>query len=574
MRITLRTRRTIGLLACLAMAIILTGCISTPSPNPSSGDGSTAASGSSSSASGGETSGTDNSGTDTGESAANGTTSSRTQSGSSTSESSKPSSNSSQPPEGVSGALLKVLNNNPLNTGFLGFNAIYHAFPYMPDKYGRQYTEAQAKLELDRLAAMGINTVRSHYTSEWAWDAAKNKWDWDSPKMTGFWRCLSELQDRNIDIGLAALWSLASLETDGAAIPSPGIYVPNDLDKTMKNYGDFMVETLKQAKARGYNNIKYLFMFTEPHNTHLNKTTWQPDNPRSFALYSKAVRALDKALRDAGIRQQYKLVGPNDNVADPYSYFLDHAVKDLNDCIDIYANHASYAKADDLFLDSYHAQMMERYPSRLELIKDTGKPFWIDEINVSVYRATVAGQIASNPWSATQLAAIYTASMNLGIQNLFIWTVCDQLWPDNVTTSSDGFTNGLQKLGALPSLFESSVPRPMYYGLSLLTKYTGKGTTYKGVSQEDGVYIASIQRSDGNWTVIVTNAGYFEVDFTVEFEKTIQKTLYRHVYNPNTVKPTTAARIHPSDKTFNNVRLRFSDTIGGGEIAVYTSVAN
>jgi hypothetical protein len=356
-------------------------------------------------------------------------------------------------------------------------------------------------------------------------------------------------------------------------MPSPGIYVPNDLDQTMENLGEFMVNTLRQAELRGYHNIEYLILFTEPNNTFIyTSPVWHRDEPRSFELYAKAVRAIDKALRDEGIRNQYLLVGPNDNVDSSESYFVEQAVSELDDCLDIYGTHASYPKANFITQDMYAKNMLARYPNRFNLIQSTGKPLWIDEINVYTYTESLT-EVQKSPWVGTQLGVMASTAMNFGVQNLFVWTVADQQWP-NLRINTESFFDGIQAHGALRSLFKSSIPKPHYYSMSLLTKYTGAGTVYACTADKSGVYISCQQLDDGNWTVIITNTNSTTADFTVEFESGIGKNLYRHVYNPATVKPDAQANIIAADKTFSNVNLSFSDTLGAGCMAVYTSVAS
>ena len=45
---------------------------------------------------------------------------------------------------------------------------------------------------------------------------------------------------------------------------SSGVYVEGDFEKTCRNYTSWMIESLKQFKAHGCYNVKYLFLFTEP----------------------------------------------------------------------------------------------------------------------------------------------------------------------------------------------------------------------------------------------------------------------------------------------------------------------
>jgi hypothetical protein len=250
-------------------------------------------------------------------------------------------------------------------------------------------------------------------------------------------------------------------------------------------------------------------------------------------------------------------------------------VSNLNEYLDVFSEHIGYPRANNITDDEYYTHVMDRYPSRLSLVKPTKKSFWIDEWNTGLWnRTNMEGYQAA--WSGTQKAAVLTAAMNLGVDNMFLWTVNDQLWPDDLTTNTGGFVNGMQKLGVLPSLFESSIPYPPYYAFALLTKYTGKGSTYAAKSEDDfsGVYASCVQLEDGNWTVIVVNAGFMDVPVSVQFEKAIGKTFYRHSYNPSTIKPTTAAKVPAADKKYTGIKSTINDTLSGGMVAVYTTITH
>ena len=47
--------------------------------------------------------------------------------------------------------------------------------------------------------------------------------------------------------------------------------------------------------------------------------------------------------------------------------------------------------------------------------------------------------------------------------------------------------------------------------------------------------------------------------------------MYRHLWDPTTCKPTTAARVIDIDKAFKNVGNVLQDTLPSGAVAVYTT---
>lgn len=75
----------------------------------------------------------------------------------------------------------------------------------------------------------------------------------------------------------------------------------------------------------------------------------------------------------------------------------------------------------------------------------------------------------------------------------------------------------------------------------------------------------------GKITVIAVNGGDFAAEFKMDFQKEINKTLNRHLFDPNTLIPNEKAEIIKADKTFE-VANRLSDTLPPYGVAVYTNI--
>lgn len=472
--------------------------------------------------------------------------------------------------------------STPIIDDFFGLNAIYQGYTFMDDFKGRKYTERQAKTELDRIGQMGMKMVRSYYGSKYAYDAKTGGFNWESSDMTAFYRYLRELQDRDIEVGINAGWSLDSYAYGEGWDVSSGVYVEGDFEKTCRNYTSWMIESLKQFKAHGCYNVKYLFLFTEP-GEYPGGVTVDSDiselTDPAFDEWLAFVKALDGGLKSENMRSQYKFVGPNEtNFTEAmngthFRPMFYQAIHQANDYIDIYSHHI-YVHMDDIVDDSatYYADYYWR--ERAAYAKEmTGKPFWIDEFNIRDYsKSQWIGDATKEPLHAVQHAAILSQAMDMGIQNLILWTVADQQWPNNVSYSNDGFVNGVQCHGVLPSLFETSIPKVSYYGISLLTKYFGEGKIFKTTS--DGVYAACQQGNDGNWTIMAVNLNYFESeDVTFNFEKSLGgKTFYRHIYNSTTQVATAAAKLIGADKKIKISGTSLNDIIPPCSFAIYTTI--
>lgn len=476
-------------------------------------------------------------------------------------------------------ATINVKNNeSPAMTDYLGLNGIYHGYMYLKDSDNRVYTEEQAALEYSRIKQMGLKNVRSYYYSGYAYE--NGAWNWESGNMLGFYRWAKDMQNADIDICLNAGWQLLSL-TNSSQKPFalPGVFVDGDLNTTLKNYSAWMVESLKQFRAHGINNIKYLMMFTEPEEFPRNQTCLNDEvedlSDPAFDNWLAAVKALDAGLKAANMRSNYKLVGPNStgytitkNGIYVNPMFV-QAVNYANDYIDIFSNHSYLYQNEDPTNDVAELIVDPQWKDHADYAKEhTGKDFWCDEYNVAFGNDYIGTK--SNPWYALHIGITMAVGMRSGVKNQILWTIADQQWPDNHTYNDDGFENGIQKHGILPSLFESTIPKVSYYGVSLLTKYFGKGDVY--FTDYDYVYSGSEKNEDG-WSVFAVNMDPLEgIETTINFEKSIgSKVLYRHLYSVNDQKTTAEAKLIGIDKVVFGDGVSFTDELPPACIAVYTT---
>lgn len=500
----------------------------------------------------------------------------------------------SDPDAGTTDELLIneiVIDNvgTPIQENSLGFNGIYSLFPFLEVSQNRTYTEKQAMREIELIRQMGVKMVRSFYSTKYAYDTVKKAYDWESKNMQGIYRYMKELQKADIKVGINAGWQLGgfinykpNMEMD----PYYEILVEGDEAKTARNYANWMVTSLNQFKAHGCNNVKYVFMFTEPGGFNSQRLA----NPEQFANVSikdiedphfdtwlRLTKALDKRLKDAGIRKDYQLVGPNE--AHYYesqvdgTYYLPmfyQALTQANDYIDIYSHH-NYLPIVDLTSDVVAENVQLYWKERVDLTRElTGKPFWIDEDNIRNKASDSAGGIRmDDPWQGLQLAVMASECMNIGVQNTILWSLASQQW-GGTGHGEDHWINGVHDTGLIPSIYVSSVPRIPYYGISLITKYFGRGTVYE--VEEGWMHATCEQSEDDEWTVLVINMEMEEATFSVDFAKGVgDKTFYRYVYD--TAKQVATADAVPigADLGIKSDDGKFYDKLPGASFAVYTT---
>ncbi len=164
------------------------------------------------------------------------------------------------------------------------------------------------------------------------------------------------------------------------------------------------------------------------------------------------------------------------------------------------------------------------------------------------------------------------AFMNCGVSNSFIWTVFDQQWPNNTTTSNDSFFDGNHKMGFMPVLTESEVPYPGYYGFGLVSKYAGGGEGTKVFAESQGsprLHCTLTEQPDGTVTLIVVNARDEAVNFSADIGGDSAKTFYRYMYDSSKVVPDESAVLPGVDKEITVLKNTLSDTLPPYSIAVY-----
>ena len=514
---------------------------------------------------------------------------------------------------------LYVYNKEaPINTEYRGMSSsVYHAYGHMEnDSTGRVYTKEMMDLELSRLQDSGVRFARTRYTTLWAWDGATGGWNWDSPRMTYYWNYCRNLAKHGVSVVQSVGWHLGchthlvngSIDEHGYITKSENY--PEDIYGETKGYESFIAnckndeyrrmakeslrlgeahaQLLLEAKARGIHNISHLLYFTEPSYA-TTTTVHMPD--KSHPAYGNEggepdeyifiVQTIQKKLKERGVYDMVEHVGPNQGSIKHGDGLLRYMLeRDCIDMFDVWTAHF-YPEANEASDNVYYDTIDPVFESYVQPLKDVGHfkkvEFWVDEFYCRSKNAKLG---VDSPWVGLQMAVGGIIAQQRGINNISLWQIFDQLWTDQTNTGGE-FVNGIHACGSAPSLFVSSIPRRQYYSTGLFAKYNGykNGKAYRTnnaalQARETGseIYIGAAQLEDGSWTITVVNAGIDPYQITVEFQKAIYQTLYRHVNNVNTNIATTAAHLADADKTFANVKDKFTDTVEGGCVVIYTGI--
>ena len=232
---------------------------------------------------------------------------------------------------------IKVDLNNPVQTNFLGNNAVYHGYAGMPDKDGRVYNDELCEIEADRAAALGLRITRTFY-KWWAWDSNTDTWDWDNEVMTAFYKWLKRMKDRNIQVALNTGWCMPGdvNEVGGFNGKSP-FKVKGDWMASTKKYAEWVSETLYQLiEVRGFTNITYIHLFTEPQ--YGIEFNYLIDNKHAYELWADCAKAVTEQLIADGRRNLVKIIGPNEG-STATSIMNKWVAENADQYVDVYSSH-------------------------------------------------------------------------------------------------------------------------------------------------------------------------------------------------------------------------------------------
>jgi hypothetical protein len=455
-------------------------------------------------------------------------------------------------------ASLTVNMNTVIQNDFLGVNAVYHGFAFMPEQIDKGMNDADRAREFDRVQRIGLNIARTWYHPNYAcsaslWDTC----DWNSTRMQALYSWLQTMKDRNVDVALQLGWWFTRDTYYGRTSPDP--------DADPQNFAAWVSESLHQIiEVKGFTNVKYGILFTEP--TGYESGT-VPSGYSQWSYYVKMVKAIHTQLVTDGRRSLVKLVGPNNCCG---AVHLSSAVSELNNEIDIYSGH-DYNYAD-------YSGWSNLCNNMKNTVAATGKPFWLDEWGKQdeFYRQT--GDYGN------YVAQGVAACLNAGVQTPMNWILFDQQYISTDSTvgntwdGSDSFYNGIHRWGFAKwphdTIANPTLPYPSWYAFSLMSKYLGgrAGTQVYQTTNANGTYIAAVKRSSGDWSFLVVNGNASATSIQVALSSPLNHTLYRYLYDPAQIVPTEAADLIAADIRLPNVGASFTDSLPARGVAIYSTI--
>jgi len=103
--------------------------------------------------------------------------------------------------------LLKVDMDTVVQPNFLGVNAVYHGFAFMPEQVAKGMGDADRKREFVRVSAIKLRIARTWYTPDMATGGGLEKpFDWEAAQMKALYAWLAEMKKRNVEVALQLGW--------------------------------------------------------------------------------------------------------------------------------------------------------------------------------------------------------------------------------------------------------------------------------------------------------------------------------------------------------------------------------
>ena len=326
---------------------------------------------------------------------------------------------------------IKFDLNAPVQTNFLGNNVVYHGYAGMPDNAGRVYSDELCDIEADRAAELGVRITRTFY--KWySWIPETQTWDWETPECKAFYKWLQRMKDRNIKNALNTGWCLpGDIDNSGWVGNSP-FALGKTWSEQVKKYAEWVSESLHQLiELRGFTNIEYILLFTEPQNS-VWRYTKTPENKHIFELWKDCVKAVCEQLEADGRRQLVKTIGPNEGSTNT-SVMTGWAAENADEYIDIYSSHdyQDFIPDDVSSKDSESPVIMKVAGSRIQqVVNIEPNTKYILKVKLEIKHAdlrTTSGGMIIGAWDINLLSSVGiieaggqpTGRLNVGSTKMF-----------------------------------------------------------------------------------------------------------------------------------------------------------
>ncbi len=406
--------------------------------------------------------------------------------------------------------------NKVVNKNFLGVGGNIVPYGYMPSNTAEGYNEAYYALDAQRLKSSGVDVVRFWIQVDW-FEKEKGVYDFNTPEMFSCEKYIEALQKAGCDVQVTFSWKVGE-----ASIPWYSIPGLDDTDKyvsaphDIKHFGEECVVLFKYLReTKGFTNVKHLTFGNEPNGSWDWETLgYQP------AYYASVVETVDKAFKDAGMRDDIKIWAAEAS-SGSFPTWLSYLGKECADCIDVWSIHQSGHTNDTL------ADWIDQINEYAE------RPLFLSEYQeghiTDYYQGANAGHVIVGSQKGF---AGFTTWDFWGVKHMS--ATDSKAWEmEDIVSSGDNkpafvFHNHFTELLVPGSLSFH------YYTLTTLAKWMEQDNevlkTTTTLSNDD-MRATTIKNPDGTLTVIVeVKSSDKDRELTIDFGQNVGKTFTRHVF--------------------------------------------
>ena len=371
-----------------------------------------------------------------------------------------------------------------ISRGWLGFGAQGDLFFWSESNISRGITDEDRALVRNRILAMRPQVVRLLGDLNW-WEQERGKVTPRSEGMRSLCETLAIYKAAGTDVMITE-WGYALPAWCRAAGRAPHADERAAFARSWASLIGYL------RRDCGFTNVRYVAIYNEPNGGGI-----------SFEDYADVYRALDGALREAGLRRDVFILGPDETGA--ISWF-ERAVRELDEVIDIYDAHNYTSNTGEEFA-LWVKPRIELLPplSKPDVYGNKRKGFMICEFGMNRGMSTYATPENSKYYYGLFLADAAATAASLGVRGMMMWCLSDTWY------GSHKMLWGLWRYKD-----EGWEPRPGYYAWSLITRQTRRGSSVHAVSLRGGAASAvALRAPDGCWAVLVVNRARMERPLTL-----------------------------------------------------------
>jgi len=387
--------------------------------------------------------------------------------------------------------VINIDKEKIINDQFKGIGVQGDLFLWLGDEY--KVSKEEEEMIIERVRKVNPSIVRLFLMTRW-WNPEKGVYEWESIGMKNLYKVLELYKSIGAEV-ILTVWRFSRWINPGVDMNN-AVELSTSVAKLVKHL----------IRDKGFENIKYLIIYNEPDLEFRDvrgKSSGYRDDIRD---YRKIYELLDSALRGEGVRNDIKLMGPDDALS---TEWFCETVEMMDDLIDVY--------------DSHH---YETYDARAYLSWLKPRVDKLREKNINkLWYVTEFGMLGDGRETfdyGLYVGEVAAIVFNNGASSLLIWTLQSNPYPGE---------GGMNDWGLWRYLDTEWQIRPVYYSYSILTRNFRPGMkVIKSSSNSDEILTLSMISSDNKVSIMVVNRGrQVELEINCKLEK--NSSFFKYLYN-------------------------------------------